>query len=116
MATLQDEVIINGMRLRNRVALPPLTTNYANPDGTVTQNIMDFYTERSKDAGLVIVEAMVFNRPIIATDCPLGPREILENGRSGRMVPTRKSRINTSTSMSTAIKPQPYRLSAILFC
>jgi 2,4-dienoyl-CoA reductase-like NADH-dependent reductase (Old Yellow Enzyme family) len=57
MATIQDEVIINGMRLRNRIALPPLTTNYANPDGTVTQNIIDFYTERSKDVGLVIVEA-----------------------------------------------------------
>ena len=28
MATLEDEVMINGMRLRNRVALPPLTTNY----------------------------------------------------------------------------------------
>ena len=57
MSTLQDEVIINGMRLRNRIALPPLTTNYANPDGTVTPSIMDFYTERSQDVGLVIVEA-----------------------------------------------------------
>ena len=57
MATLQDEVIINGMRLRNRIALPPLTTNYASPEGIVTQEIIDFYTERSKDVGLVIVEA-----------------------------------------------------------
>ena len=57
MATLQDEVIINGMRLRNRIALPPLTTNYGSPEGFVTQGILDFYTERSKDVGLVIVEA-----------------------------------------------------------
>ena len=57
MFTLQDKTIINGMKLRNRIAMPPLTTNYANPDGTVTQNIIDFYTERSKDVGLVIVEA-----------------------------------------------------------
>jgi 2,4-dienoyl-CoA reductase-like NADH-dependent reductase (Old Yellow Enzyme family) len=57
MTTLQDDVIINGLRLRNRIALPPLTTNYANPDGTVTREIIDFYTERSKDVGLVIVEA-----------------------------------------------------------
>ena len=57
MTTLRDEVIINGLRLRNRIALPPLTTNYANPDGTVTREIIDFYTERSKDVGLVIVEA-----------------------------------------------------------
>ena len=57
MATLQDEVIINGMRLRNRVALPPLTTNYGSPEGIVTEEIIQFYTERSRDVGLVIVEA-----------------------------------------------------------
>jgi len=57
MATLQDEVMINGMRLRNRVALPPLTTNYGSPEGLVTDGIIQFYTERSKDVGLVIVEA-----------------------------------------------------------
>ena len=57
MATLQDEVTINGMRLRNRVALPPLTTNYGSPEGLVTDDILQFYRERSKDVGLVIVEA-----------------------------------------------------------
>jgi len=57
MATLQDELIINGMRLRNRIALPPLTTNYGTPEGIVTEDILAFYAERSKDVGLVIVEA-----------------------------------------------------------
>ena len=57
MATLRDEVIINGMRLRNRVALPPLTTNYGSPEGLVTDGIIQFYRERSKDVGLAIVEA-----------------------------------------------------------
>lgn len=57
MATLEDEVIIKGMRLRNRIAMPPLTTNYGSPEGFVTREIIDFYTERSKDVGLVIVEA-----------------------------------------------------------
>ena len=56
MISLRDEVIINGMRLRNRIALPPLTTNYGTPEGIVTEEIMQFYTERSKDVGLVIVE------------------------------------------------------------
>ena len=57
MATLQDELIINGMRLRNRIALPPITTNYGTPEGIVTDDILEFYAERSKDVGLVIVEA-----------------------------------------------------------
>jgi 2,4-dienoyl-CoA reductase-like NADH-dependent reductase (Old Yellow Enzyme family) len=57
MATLRDEVMINGMRLRNRVALPPVTTNYGSPEGIVTDGIIQFYRERSRDVGLVIVEA-----------------------------------------------------------
>jgi 2,4-dienoyl-CoA reductase-like NADH-dependent reductase (Old Yellow Enzyme family) len=57
LATLQDEVIINDMRLRNRIALPPLTTNYGSPQGLVTEEIIRFYERRSKDVGLVVVEA-----------------------------------------------------------
>jgi 2,4-dienoyl-CoA reductase-like NADH-dependent reductase (Old Yellow Enzyme family) len=45
------------MRLRNRIALPPLTTNSGSPAGLVTDETVQFYKERSKDVGLVIVEA-----------------------------------------------------------
>ena len=58
MTPLKDEVMINGMRLRNRIVLPPLTTNYGSPEGIVTDDIIQFYIERSKDVGLVIVEAI----------------------------------------------------------
>ena len=57
MTTLRDEVIINGMQLCNRIVLPPLTTNYGSPEGIVTDEIIQFYRDRSKDIGLVIVEA-----------------------------------------------------------
>lgn len=57
MATLKDGLNINGMQLRNRLALPPLTTNYGTPEGGVTERVLRFYAERSKDLGLVVVEA-----------------------------------------------------------
>ena len=57
MPTLHDEVIINGMRLRNRIVLPPLTTNYGSPEGLVTDDVIRFYNERARNIGLVIVEA-----------------------------------------------------------
>ena len=57
MATLHDELIINGMRLRNRIAMPPITTNYGTAAGEVTQDVLEFYSARSKAVGLVIVEA-----------------------------------------------------------
>lgn len=36
---------------------------------------------------LVLVEALATGRPVIATDCDYGPREVLEGGRWGQLVP-----------------------------
>jgi glycosyltransferase involved in cell wall biosynthesis len=37
--------------------------------------------------GNVLVEALASGCAVVATDCPVGPREILENGRWGALVP-----------------------------
>ena len=37
--------------------------------------------------GMVLVEALITNGMVISSDCPVGPNEILENGKSGVLFP-----------------------------
>ena len=40
----------------------------------------------------VLIEAMYADCPVVSTDCPHGPKEILDNGKYGRLVPVGDAR------------------------
>jgi 2,4-dienoyl-CoA reductase-like NADH-dependent reductase (Old Yellow Enzyme family)/thioredoxin reductase len=52
-----------GTVLRNRIVLPAMNTNYADPDGSVSEKFTRFYVERGKGgAGLLIVSSAYIDR------------------------------------------------------
>lgn len=58
-----------------------------NPYGFMHRS--DVFLLSSKFEGLptVLVEALACGCPVVSTDCPSGPREILDDGRYGHLVP-----------------------------
>jgi glycosyltransferase involved in cell wall biosynthesis len=49
--------------------------------------------------GVVVIEALALGTPVVSTDCPGGPAEILAHGRHGRLVP-----VGQPESMAAAIR------------
>ncbi|MGI6153016.1 MAG: FAD-dependent oxidoreductase [Christensenellaceae bacterium] len=59
---LETPIRINKMELRNRMAMPPMNTNYTNENGGMTDMMMDYYARRAKGgAGLITLEAFTFD-------------------------------------------------------
>lgn len=72
------------LRVIDDVSLPGFENNpyrYMRRAGTFAMS------SRWEGLGNVLVEAMACGAPVVSTDCPNGPREILEGGRHGRLVP-----------------------------
>lgn len=62
--------------------------------------------------GNVLVEALAAGLPIVSTDCPSGPAEILDNGRFGVLVPCRDA-AQLATAMRATLDRPPDRAGLI---
>ena len=78
------ETLINQLGLQDHVLLPGFISN---PSYYVRKAAAFVISSKYEGFGNVIVEALGVGTPIISTDCPSGPSEILANGKYGRLVP-----------------------------
>jgi glycosyltransferase involved in cell wall biosynthesis len=78
------ERLTTDLGLTDHVSLPGFTLN---PFKYMALASVFVLSSPSEGLGNVIIEAMACGTPVVSTDCPGGPREILDGGRYGRLVP-----------------------------
>ena len=87
--------LINNLSIEETVSMPGWVDN---PYSFMAN--ADLFVLSSSWEGLanVLLEALACGCPVVSTDCPSGPSEILEDGRWGRLVP-----VNDQTALAKAI-------------
>ncbi|MFC0382880.1 glycosyltransferase [Chromohalobacter israelensis] len=78
------EAMVARLGMTDDIAFPGFV---ANPYAWMRQAKLFVLSSAWEGFGNVLAEAMACGTPVISTDCPSGPAEILENGTWGRLVP-----------------------------
>ena len=78
------EKLIQQLGLEDDVSLPGFV---ANPYAYMSRAALFVLSSRYEGLPTVLIEALYCGARIVSTDCPSGPREILNQGRYGQLVP-----------------------------
>lgn len=77
------ESLVSSLGLADSCQLPGYESN---PYRFLSRASAFVLSSRFEGLPTVLIEALSLNAPVVATDCPSGPREILDNGRFGTLV------------------------------
>lgn len=89
------EALVRELGIEQDVALPGFVQN---PYPYMKKAAVFVLSSRWEGLPTVLVEALALGTPVVATDCPSGPREILQNGRWGYL-----AAVGDTTSLAESI-------------
>lgn len=78
-----------------------------NPYAYLSKASLFVLSSRWEGFGMVLVEAMALGTPVVSTDCPNGPREILKDGHYGPLVPVEDPDALAEAMIRTLDNPLP---------
>ena len=78
-----------------------------NPFAYMSKSKVFVLSSRYEGFPNVLVQAMACGTPVVSTDCRSGPREILEDGRWGHLVPVGDWRTMSEAILGTLDNPVP---------
>ena len=87
-----------------QVAFPGFAEN---PYAFLARADLFVLSSRNEALPTVLIEAMVCGCPVVSTDCDFGPREILEDGRHGPLVPVGDAEALAAAMGAVLDRPPP---------
>jgi glycosyltransferase involved in cell wall biosynthesis len=96
------EALVGELGLSEDVALPGFDRN-----PFAAMRAADLFVLSSRWEGLptVLIEALATGAPVVATDCPSGPMEVLRGGELGRLVPVGDAQALAQAILATLEAP-----------
>ncbi|MGI9420717.1 MAG: glycosyltransferase, partial [Geminicoccaceae bacterium] len=76
--------LASSLGVQDRLDLPG---SVANPFGFMARSALVACSSRWEGLPAMLIEALAVGTPAVSTDCPSGPREVLDGGALGRLVP-----------------------------
>lgn len=99
--------LANKLGVAERVDLPG---HWPNPFAHVARADLFVLSSRFEGFCNALLEALIVGTPAVSTDCPSGPREILGDGRYGRLVPIGNPEAMAKAILRTLDEPPPPEL------
>lgn len=96
------EAMIANLGIGEDVLMPGFVKN---PYAFMRQASCFVLSSRQEGLPTVLIEAMACGCPVVATDCPSGPEEILESGMYGNLVPIENSQALAKAMLNTLENP-----------
>lgn len=98
------EALIETLGLRERVALPGFQHN---PYAWLARARLFVLSSAWEGSPNVLTEALALGVPVVSTDCPSGPSELLDGGRFGPLVPVGDVPALAEAMARTLARPLP---------
>lgn len=96
------EALIDRLGIKDDVSLPGFVKN---PYAYMKQSSCFVLSSRQEGLPTVLIEAMACGCPVVATNCPSGPEEILDHGTYGSLVPMDNSEALAAAMLKTLDNP-----------
>lgn len=103
------EALVGQLGLQEHVALPGFASN---PYAYMRRAGMFVLSSLWEGLPTVLIEALALGTPVVSTDCPSGPMEILRGGKLGRLVPMSDHQRLAEAIAATLAEPRKPALEA----